>query len=133
MKPILIILIALILAAPARAEGIARVAVATCGESVILWDGATAGQGTYAYTVLEVEHHGVPVTVDMYYQYYSTLANGRAVYRAVDWQTMSLQVERITVIGGAVMDAGGKPLQGIDPGGVFVPGCWRVSVPMVVR
>lgn len=133
-----IILAALILALAtpaAAAPGPVTVVVATCRESVVIWQDAPDNlAGSYVYAVLNVSRHGTPYTVDMYYQYHSTLANGRAIYRAVDWQTTALKVETVTIGGGAVMSAGGAPLQEIDNiDTLFEMDCWHVFAPVVVR
>lgn len=137
MKQALITLILLALFTPAQAapEGPVSVVVATCGESVILWQDAPAGldAADYVEGVIYMNHHGTVYPVAMYWQYAVTLANGRAVFRAVDWQSFSLNSESITIGEGDVF-VNGAPVQGLTQvGTVFVMDCRHLQMPMVMR
>ena len=134
---IAIIIIAPITPAQAAPAGQAIVAVADCRESVVLWFAPTYPSGamsnTYASVIMEAEQHGETYPVEVLYQYTTTLANGRAVYRAIGWQPFSLNAERVTIVSGYIAEWGGAPLEPILEGKEFVMGCWQVQMPLVVR
>lgn len=138
MRKLIAVILILLTFTPAQAApaGQAIVAVADCRESVVLWFAPTytgAMSNTYASVIMEAEQHGETYAVEVLYQYATTLANGRAVYRAIGWQPFSLNAECVTIAGGAIVDANGVPLEPILTGRQFVMGCARVYMPMVVR
>jgi hypothetical protein len=133
---IAIIIIAPIIPAQAAPAGEALVIVADCRESIVFWLAPTyAGplSNTYAAVIMDATEHGITYPVEMYYQYTTTLANGRAVYRAIGWQPFSLNAEKITITGGWIVGPGGVPLEPILTGKEFVMGCWQVHMPRVLR
>lgn len=135
---IAVILILLILATPALAApaGQAFVAYAYCSGSEVYWLAPTytgAMSNTYVSVIMEAEQHGETYAVEVLYQYATTLANGRAVYRAIGWQPFSLNAERVTIVSGEIAEWGGAPLQDLLTGKEFVMGCWQVHMPLVVR
>lgn len=137
MKLILIILILLTLATPAQAAptGQASVVVSTCLESIVIWQDAPDAANTYAYVVWDITRHGETYRVDMYYQFRVQVTNGNAVYQGIDWQTTALKADTATVVSGVILELGtDKPVQELAQAGtVFVPGCKRMFMPLVVR
>lgn len=136
MRITLLILILLILATPAQAApdtGPARVTVADCRESVMLWQDApvTGLQDGEAWVSFLASPLDVPFEVR--YGYVETLRNGTAVYRASVWLGPVLHGRTIETTGGSIYNGNGHLVGWMAEGDKFTIVCQRAYMPLVVR
>lgn len=125
-------------AAQAAPAGQVSVVVATCRESIAVWQDVPAGmvldRDDYIEGVLYISVHGQEYPLPMYWQFRQYIdANNRAVFQAVDWQSLALQSETIRIARG-VLVVDGVPVQELAQADtVFTMDCAHVYLPAVVR
>ena len=118
----------------APAAGVARVVVADCRESVIIWQNAPAVglQGSYAFVGWTASPYDAPFL--RRYVYTETLRNGNAVYYSDGgWYGPELDRRVITVTGGTIYAPGDVVLGHVAADDVFSIVCERVYLPAVER